>query len=258
MPACSLPPFSPWWGLVVSCEGRWRSRHLLVNSQEQGSKGWGRAHTPSLSGFLHLGFPLREQGKVRTHWPHKTQALILTEGLPVLLGVLVASSRHQVQWDLLEGNLVLTESTGGRGTGLRKGRDQGIPSHGPLEQVGHGHCYGALSQMNPPHPLSFAPWLQRQSLVRSILSYCSSDVLVSRWWRAGRVPLGIQEKTVTDTTVLQGCYIESTATLLPGLCLRQKGILILYCLTVTMFQFTALSNVSDLRGHQSRSTIRGL
>lgn len=60
------------------------------------------------------------------------------------------------------------------------------------------------------------------------------------------VPLGIQEKTVTDTTVLQGCYIGSTATQLPGLCLRQKGILILYCLTVTILQFTALSNVSDL------------
>lgn len=90
-------------------------------------------------------------------------------------------------------------------------------------------------------------WLGASCLTAPVMSWSLGD------GEQEDVPLGIQEKTVTDTTVLQGCYIGSTATQLPGLCLRQKGILILYCLTVTILQFTALSNVSDLWGEAIRA-----
>lgn len=77
----------------------------LVKRQEQGVKGSGQALKPSYPGVFQA---LKEPGKARTHWPHKTQALLFTEGHPISLGILVSSSRHWVQWDLLEGNLVLT------------------------------------------------------------------------------------------------------------------------------------------------------
>ena len=99
-PLCSLPSVSPWQDLAVFHEATgssWkaRSRRQGLGAGPQTLLSWGFAGPERL-------------GKARTNWPHKTQALLFTEGRPVSLGVLVASSRHWIQGDLLEGNLVLT------------------------------------------------------------------------------------------------------------------------------------------------------
>lgn len=157
------------------CGGRRRGHSPLVKSQPQGSKGLGGTLRPSYSWVLQA---LRDPGKVRTHWPHKTQSLFFTEGHPGSLRVLVAGSRHRVQWDLLEGNLVLTPPPVrfiGRKPGAhrinRRQKERAWkssrprePSRGALEQPGQDvrhHC--RLAHINPDCPLHFASWLQRES-----------------------------------------------------------------------------------------------
>ena len=171
-PLCSLLSVSPWPDLAVFHE----PADPLWKARSRASRTRGRHSDPLILGFLQV---LRELGKARTHWPHKTQALLFTEGRPVSLRVLVASSRHWIQGDLLEENLVLTSLLVrfiGRKSGahrinrrqrnrLGKGaQDQGNPDRGSLEQSGQDVRLGWLH--TAPHyprcPLGFASWPQKQ------------------------------------------------------------------------------------------------
>ena len=171
-PLCSLLSVSPWPDLAVFHE----PADPLWKARSRASRTRGRHSDPLILGFLQV---LRELGKARTHWPHKTQALLFTEGRPVSLRVRVASSRHWIQGDLLEENLVLTSLLVrfiGRKSGahrinrrqrnrLGKGaQDQGNPDRGSLEQSGQDVRLGWLH--TAPHyprcPLGFASWPQRQ------------------------------------------------------------------------------------------------
>lgn len=108
----------------------------------------------------------------------------LHRGLPCVTPVLVASNQHQVQWGLLEGNLMLTSPLVrfiGRKSGAhwinRRLKEQAwkmartSPDSGPLEQsdqdAGHHCCYGLLTKTNPNIPSALSPGSKDKAPVRS-------------------------------------------------------------------------------------------
>lgn len=122
---CFLLPFCTWPDLVVFHEVAdggatvplWKARSRAAETPSR--------HSDSL--ILGLCRPLREHRKVRHHWLYKTQGLVFTGGRPAPLSVFVASSRLWVQWDSLEGNLVLQNQQEAEEQAWAKGRDQPRP-----------------------------------------------------------------------------------------------------------------------------------
>lgn len=98
---------------------------------EAGQEGEGWALRPSYPGVLQS---LREQRKVRTHWPCKNKPFSSQRATLCCSGFWLQAAGtkssgiywkeiwcwHHPWWDLLEGNLVLTGSTGGRRNRLKK------------------------------------------------------------------------------------------------------------------------------------------
>lgn len=88
----------------LPCDGSWKGHSPSWKAKNRAERARSGHSHPLVIGFCR---PLESTGK----WDPIDlikHSRSLHKGLPCVTRVLVASNRHQVQWDLLEGNLMLT------------------------------------------------------------------------------------------------------------------------------------------------------